>query len=134
MPRRQIQDSDITIAVNSCLAAARSCLEAFHYCLDEKGTAFSGKHLSLMQMCVETCQLTARMLVSEMPYYHQASELCFEVCLACAIECERYEYDDVFKKAASDCRRCVESCRLMTGASVHLGAASVKSVALSSHQ
>lgn len=134
MPRHQMQDSDITFAVNNCLSAARRCLEAFHYCLDEKGTAFSGKHLSLLQVCVETCQLTARLLVSEMPYYHQASELCFEVTLACAIECERYEYDDVFKQAAIDCRRCAESCRMMTGASTHLAVAETKSTPLSSRQ
>lgn len=120
MPSQQIQDSDITTAVNSCLNSERACMEAFQYCLDEKGTAFSGKHLSLLQVCVETTRLTARLLIAESPFYHQSCELCYEVCQACAVECERYEYDDVFKIAAASCRRCADSCRHMTGMSVHV--------------
>lgn len=115
MPSHQIQDSDITAAVNSCFTCARSCLEAFQYCLDEKGTAFSGKHLSLLQECVDSCQLTARFLVAESSFYQQSCELTYEVSLACARECERYEYDDVFRRAALNCRRCADACRGMMG-------------------
>lgn len=120
MSKHLIQDSDTKETINSLLNCARSCLEAFHYCLDEKGTSFSGKHLSLLQLCADTCQTTMRLLVSDLPFYHQACELAFEMTQACAVECEKYEYDDVFKIAAADCRRAAENCKRMTGLSVRL--------------
>lgn len=120
MPIHQMQDTDITKAVNNCLNCARSCLETFHYCLDEKGTAFSGKHLSLLQFCVESCELTARLLIAESPFYHQSCELSFELCQACAVECERYEYDDIFKRCAANCHRAAETCRGMAGMTVRV--------------
>ncbi|WP_415064317.1 four-helix bundle copper-binding protein [Bdellovibrio sp.] len=120
MPINQIQDSDITKAINNCLNCARSCTETFHYCLEQKGTAFSGKHLSLLQICVESCQLSARLLIAGSEFHHQACELSFEICEACATECERYEEDEVFKRCAATCRRCAEYCRAMSGMTVKL--------------
>lgn len=122
MANHPMQDTDITRAINNCLNCARSCVETFQYCLEEKGTAFSGKHLSLLQFCVESCQLTARLLIAESNFYHQSCELCMEVCKACAVECERYEYDEVFKRCAANCRRCAESCRGLTGVTVKINA------------
>lgn len=120
MSNHQTQDSDITKAVNATLNCARTCMEAFQYCLDEKGTAFSGKHLSLLQACVDACHLTARLLIGESKFANQACELTFELCQACAVECERYEYDDVFKKAAANCHRCAYACKGMIGMAVQI--------------
>ncbi|WP_413612712.1 four-helix bundle copper-binding protein [Bdellovibrio sp. HCB-110] len=120
MPTHPMQDSDITKCINNCLNCARSCLETFHYCLEEKGTAFSGKHLSLLQFCVDACRMSAQLLIAESPFHNQACELSFELCQACAIECERYEYDEVFQQCAAVCRRCAESCRAMSGMTVRV--------------
>lgn len=115
-----MQDSDAAKCIKDCFNCARSCLEAFHYCLDEKGTAFSGKHLSLLQFCVEACELSARLLVAESSFANQSCELTFELCQACAVECERYEYDEIFKHCAEACRRCAESARGMSGMTVRV--------------
>jgi hypothetical protein len=114
----QMQDSDMTRCISNCLATQRACLEALNYCLEEKGTSFSGKHIQLMQACVETCNLSVRLMSMHSDFHQQACELCFEVCEACSIECEKYEYDDVFKHAAEACRRSAESCRGMSGMTV----------------
>lgn len=120
MPINQLQDSDVTKCIKNCLSCERVCLETFHYCLENKGTAFSGKHLSLLQFCVETCRLSARLLIAESEFHHQACELTYEIATACAIECERYEGDDVFKHCAEVCRRCAEACRGMAGMTVRI--------------
>ncbi|WP_295904428.1 four-helix bundle copper-binding protein [uncultured Bdellovibrio sp.] len=120
MPTHPLQDSDITKCINLCFSCSRSCLETLHYCMEEKGTAFSGKHLSLLQFCVDACQMTARLLIAESEFYNQSCELTFELCRACAIECERYEYDEVFQQCADICRSCAESCRGMSGMTVRV--------------
>ena len=114
----QMQDSDMARCISNCLNTQRACLEAIAYCLEERGTAHSGKHIQIMQTCVETCNLSVRLMSMNSDLHQQACELCFEACDACAIECEQYEDDEVFKRCAEACRRSAESCRGMAGMTV----------------
>jgi hypothetical protein len=98
----------------------RACLETLAYCLEEKGTSYAGKHIQLLQTCVETCNLSVRLMCADSPFHPQACELCFEVCEACATECERFQDDETFAKCAQACRRSAESCRGMAGMTVRL--------------
>ena len=126
MHNHAVQDSDVTKCIKACLNTTRSCLETFHYCLEEKGTAFSGKHLQLLQLCADACSLSAKLLIAESEFHHQSCELAFEMCLATAVECERYEYDEIFKHCAESCRRSAEMCRAMTGMTVKVPVSEVQ--------
>ncbi|KYG68667.1 hypothetical protein AZI87_05380 [Bdellovibrio bacteriovorus] len=120
MAMNQIQDSDTAKCINNCLASVRVCTETLHYCLQQKGTAFSGKHIALLQFCADACSISAKLMIADSEFHHQACELSFELCDACAIECERYEDDEVFANCAEVCRRCAESCRGMAGMTVRM--------------
>ncbi|MGZ3770896.1 MAG: four-helix bundle copper-binding protein [Bdellovibrio sp.] len=120
MPINKIQDSDTTRCINLCIECTRHCLETFQYCVEQKGTAFSGKHLSLLQSCAESCQINSHLLIADSEFQNQSCELTFEICRACAIECERYPEDEVFVKCAEICRDCAESCRALSGMTVQL--------------
>lgn len=120
MPIKPIQDSDISRCINNCIACERTCLETFQYCAEQKGTAFSGKHLSLLQYCVDACQLTTELLIGGSEFSHQACELTLEICHANAIECERYQDDKIFAYCAEICRDCAESCRAIAGMTVKM--------------
>lgn len=120
MPINQIQDSDTSRCISNCISCARTCLETFQYCVERKGTAFSGKHLSLLQYCVDSCQLSVQLLIGESEFHHQSCELTFELCQSCAVECERYPDEKVFMYCAEICRDCAESCRALAGMTVKL--------------
>lgn len=120
MPIKPIQDSDVSRCINNCIACARTCLETFQYCVDQKGTAFSGKHLSLLQHCVDASQLSVELLIGESQFAQQSCELTLELCQACAIECERYQDDKHFSHCAEICRDCAVSCRAIAGMTVKL--------------
>lgn len=126
MSNHSMQDSDVTKCIKACLRTSHLCLEAFHYCLEEKGTAFSGKHLAILQFCADACQLSAKLLIGESSFHHQACELSYELCQACATECERYEYDEVFKHCAESCRYTAELCRGMSGMTVRVSTAEIQ--------
>lgn len=123
----QMQDSDMSRCIANCMNTQRACLETLAYCLEEQGTSYSGKHIQLLQTCVETCNLSVRLMSVDSPFHQQACELCFEVCDACAIECERFEDDEVFKSCADACRRSAESCRGMAGMTVRVNRSEEKS-------
>lgn len=116
----QMQDSDMSRCIANCMMTERQCLETLAYCLEEQGTAYSGKHIQLLQTCVETCNLSVRLMSMNSQFHQQACELCFEVCDACALECERYEDDEIFSACAEACRRSAESCRGMAGMMVRV--------------
>ncbi len=115
-----LQDSDVTRCIKNCFSCHRVCLETLHYCLSQRDTHFQGKHIALLQMCAEACELSAKMMISGVPFHRQACVLSFELCEACAEACERYEEDAAMKKCAEFCRQCAESCRGMTGTAVHI--------------
>ncbi|WP_413290909.1 four-helix bundle copper-binding protein [Bdellovibrio sp. HCB337] len=120
--RDPMQDSDLAHCIKNCFACHRVCLETLHHCLSQKSTHFQGKNLELLQMCAESCLLSARMMVADLEFHHQSCELCFEVCLACADECERFTEDPEMLRCADVCRTCAESCRAMAGMTVKVSA------------
>ncbi len=116
----QVQDSDMSRCIESCQSCSRTCLETAHYCLTQQGVSAGSTILGLLFQCADVCQLSVRMMAAESEFHHQSCELCFEVCQRCAVECEKYEQDEVFKKCAKVCRRCAEDCRKMSGMTVQI--------------
>lgn len=118
--REPLQDSDVTRCIKNCFSCYRVCLETLHHCLSEKDTHFQGRHLAIMQMCADACELAAKMMIADIQFHRQSCVVAFELCEACAEACERYESDMEMKKCADICRQCAESCRGMTGTAVNI--------------
>ena len=111
-----IQDSDITRSIKHCLTCAKVCFETLTHCLE---MGMSGKHISHMQLCADTCQLAARMMMADSDLHQQSCELCFEMCMACAEMCDRYDEPEMHR-CAEVCRNCAESCRHSAGMTVRV--------------
>jgi hypothetical protein len=47
-------------------------------------------------------------------FVHEICELCAEVCLACATECEKHPQDHC-QACAKACRHCADECNRMAG-------------------
>jgi hypothetical protein len=110
--------NDMQFCIMNCVQCAQACEQLIHHCLNAGGAHADPDHIGLLQDCVDICSLTARYMTRESTLHIRACELCSEVCLACAIDCERFEEDSVMKSCAEVCRRCSESCQKMS-AMVH---------------
>lgn len=121
-----LRDSDMEKCINNCFNTARVCQETLAHLLTKK-TAVQGSHITLLQMCIESCQLSYKMMINDLSFHHQSCELCFEICKATAEECDRYAEDPIMAKCADFCRRCAESCRGMAGMTVKVGSSSKSS-------
>jgi hypothetical protein len=118
-----MQDSETAHCIKNCLSSHRVCLETLHYCLSQKSTHFQGRHIAIMEMCAEACELAAKMMIADIQFHRQSCVVAFELCTACAEECEKYEVDAKMLRCAEFCRTSAESCRGMMGTAVHIPAA-----------
>jgi hypothetical protein len=121
--REPMQDSDTAHCIKSCLSNKRICLETLHYCLTQKMTHFQGRHIALLGMCADACELAAKMMIADIQFHRQSCVVAFELCLACAEECEKYMEDTAMKRCADSCRKCAEFCRGMMGTTVEITSA-----------
>lgn len=121
--REPIQDSDTARAINVCLSNHRVCLETMHHCLSQKMTHFQGRHVAMLGMCAEACELAAKMMIADIQYHRQSCVLAFELSLACVVECEKYGEDEAMLRCAESCRTCAEACRGMMGTAVEITSA-----------
>jgi hypothetical protein len=101
--------------VEACLVCAESCTTCADACLGEESVAELTRCIRLDLDCADICETTARMLSRQT---HQQPELlgaivqtCFEVCRACAEECERHaDHHEHCRLCAEECRRCQKAC------------------------
>ena len=117
-----MQDSDMSHCIKNCTQCHKVCLETLHYCLSQKRTHFQGKHIELLQMCADACDLSLKMMIADMDQHHQSCQLCFELCFACAEECAKFTEDAEMLRCADICRKCADSCRHMAGMTVSISA------------
>lgn len=118
MTTNPMVDSDMARCIRNCFTAHRACLETLHHMLSQKSTRFQGKEIALLQLCADTCELSAKMMIADVSFHHQSCELCFQICDACAVECESYPEDREMQRCADLLRQCAESCRGMAGMTV----------------
>ena len=113
--RDPMQDTDMSHAIKNCTHCHNVCLETLHYCLNQKKNQFTGKHIELLQMCADACDLALKMMIADMESHHQSCQLCLELCTACDDACEAFPNDAEMRRCAAICRRCAESCRGTAG-------------------
>lgn len=132
MRANPLQDSDVSKTINFCFTTYRSCLETLNYAQEEGTRFYQADLFHLLQLCADTCDLTARSLISGADFGTQSCELCFEVCLRTAEECDRFSDDHILAKCGEVCRRCAQFCRGMSGMTVRVTPTQAQAVASSS--
>lgn len=103
-------------AIEATTECARICRQCAAACLEEKEISMLRECIRLDRDCAWICDLTAAYLIGNSPFQAQASQLCAEVCDACAAECEIHKHMEHCRDCAEACRRCAEVCRSLVGA------------------
>jgi len=101
---------DVQSAIHDCQECAQMCEQMIQHCLKEGGAHADPDHIGLLEDCVDICNLTARFLIRESSLHNLACELCAQITLVCAVDCERFESDEAMQACAKICRKCYASC------------------------
>lgn len=116
----QMQDSETAKCVKACMSCSKACWEALHFCLNQKVSGVQGRHIAILQMCAEVCQLSSKMMLLDLEFHNQSCGLAFELATTCADLCEKYQDEPVMSRCAEACRYCAETTRGMAGMTVRM--------------
>jgi len=93
-----------------CAAQCDACYMA---CLSEKDVDHLQRCMALDQECYDLCMLTGKLLEKGSANANKYLDLCAEICMACAEECQKHKHDHC-QQCASECRKCAEMCTAFT--------------------
>ena len=99
-------------AIRDSLDCYRVCVETFVYCIKKGGKHADPDHLTVLNDCMEICNLNASFMIRNSIFSGRTAELCADICEKCAVSCEAIDSADVQMKACAEtCRNCSRSCR-----------------------
>jgi hypothetical protein len=106
-------------AYQSCIDACYSCVAAGNYCasacLQEKNQEDFSICIRLDLECASICKSAAELMSLGSNYANAVCQVCADICLACAEECEKHDREHC-RKCAEACRLCAEECASMIAA------------------
>ena len=95
--------------VGVCLECVEACSFCAASCLNEENVAELTKCMQLDLECCAICKATAQLLTLQSNHSNAACQLCADICIACAEECEKHHHDHC-RRCAAFCRECAEKC------------------------
>lgn len=96
--------------IDQCLDCYQSCQQLIFHCLQLGGAHADPAHIKLLQDCSTITATTAKLMIRGSDFYNKLCELCSEICLVCARDCERFD-DEAMRHCAEICRNCASSCQ-----------------------
>lgn len=103
---------DFKNCIEVCYACATSCEHCATECLKEEDTSTLALCIALTRECAIVCDATARLLSIGGDNATLLCGACFDICTACAEECESDSKELGYcAECAAACRRCAEECR-----------------------
>lgn len=99
--------------INNCQECHRICEQLIPYCLSQGGMHSEPRHIQTLLTCADICRTSAHFMMWNSDLHSKVCGVCAEVCLQCAVDCERMSDDKMMKLCAEVCRRCAASCEKM---------------------
>lgn len=108
-------DEKMEECIQNCLDCYRICLETKKYCLEKGGEYANPEHIQKLEDCLELCKMSADFMIAESGMHGKVCEVCREACKRCAESCAMMSGDEQMQGCAEMCRQCEASCREMAG-------------------
>jgi hypothetical protein len=101
--------------IDACLRCANACDNCAASCLQEADVTMMAKCIQLDIECSHVCKTAAVLMNLESNHANALCQLCADVCIACAEECEKHDHDHC-RLCAAVCRECADKCMSMAAA------------------
>jgi hypothetical protein len=101
--------------IDACLRCADACDHCAASCLREADVTMMAKCIQTDIECSHVCKTAVVLMHHESMHANAMCQLCADVCIACAEECEKHDHDHC-RRCAAACRECAELCMSMAAA------------------
>ncbi|OQW53881.1 MAG: hypothetical protein A4S09_06305 [Proteobacteria bacterium SG_bin7] len=116
MAHQDLINQEMRNCIKTCRDCSEICLETIAHCLEMAEEHSGREHISLLQVCADVCDTSARAMLLGSEVHQKVCEACAEVCKACAESCDQFD-DELMDECARLCRDCAESCEEMGSSS-----------------
>jgi hypothetical protein len=113
MPQQKMMNSGMQECIDTCFDCSRTCLETLSHCLNLEGPHKEAKHISLLQICADICQVSARAMTFGLEQHSSICRACADLCRDCATDCRQFQDDKIMANCADVCEKCASSCEQM---------------------
>ncbi len=96
--------------IDELFLCAAQCTHCFDGCAIEKEKEQLERCMMLDLDCAELCRLTGHLLERNSESAGKFVKLCGEICMDCANECAKHQYEHC-QHCAAVCRQCAEMCK-----------------------
>lgn len=101
--------------IELCIQCANACDHCAASCLREEDVNMLSACIQSDLECSTMCKTAAQLMHLQSTHANAACQLCADICIACAEECEKHEHEHCLRCAAI-CRQCAEVCMSMAAA------------------
>lgn len=101
---------EMQMCIQNCTLCYQTCTQMISQCLEKGGAHSSPGHIKALMDCAAACAVSADFMIRGSDLHASFCRVCAEACLACAVECDKFDED---KDCAEVCRRCADSCQMM---------------------
>jgi hypothetical protein len=101
--------------IDLCSKCAMTCDHCAASCMKEPHVTELIPCIRLDLECVAICRAAIRIMILESNHANAVCQLCADICIACAEECEKHDHDHC-RECAAVCRECAAECMNMTAA------------------
>ena len=91
--------------IDELYLCAEQCTNCYDACLIEEDKDKLQSCIMLDKDCAEICRLTAQLLERNSECADKFLNLCAEICIDCASECDKHKYEHC-QRCAAVCRQC----------------------------
>jgi hypothetical protein len=94
--------------IEHCLKCAAMCNHNVYALLQEEDVNKYKKCIQLSSECAAMCYAAVQMMSLGSSHAREIWGICSEICMACAIECEKHSESSHCRETAQTCRICDE--------------------------
>ena len=101
--------------IDACVQCAAVCRQCAASSLAEADVGSMVYCIQLDLECASLCTTTAELMILGSGFASRLCQVCADMCLACAAECEKHQREHC-RLCASACNACAKQCLSMTAA------------------
>jgi hypothetical protein len=112
-------EPEMADCISQCAESQELCLATVQHCLETGGAHGAPDLIRTLLDCAQACQIAHDFMLRGSPLHAGYCRGCAHACGSCASASAKFPEDELMAACGRACRRAIEACRAVGGASRH---------------